>query len=237
MGRWVKLWVTTVAALLVLDGCVMPPGRYGYSGSIMVGAPQVAFTFDDGVAAYYESAYGVYVYEDDGVYYRWTDGAWVYANNYDGPWAPVLGAVYLPPLLMYGPPPPLVRYRPYFLWWRGHFAHWYAIHHPRWWYRHRVYMRSYPAWRAHVVKGYARHPGRRPGMRAFYHPREQRLDRRGPPLGVMRRPEDRHPEARRPAPPVYRPPFVHRPRPFVHRPRPFVHRHGPDRRDHGVRGH
>ena len=224
----------TVAALFLLSGCVMPPGRYGYSEAVVVGAPQVAFTFDDGVAAYYESAYGVYVYEDDGVYYRWTDGAWVYANDYGGPWAPVVGTVYLPPLLVYGPPPPLVRYRPYFLWWRGHFARWYAIHHPRWWYRHRVYMRSYPVWREHVVHFYERHPDRRPAMRPFYYQREQRLDHRGPPLGAVRRPEGRRPVrgpgVRRPGPPLYGPP------PARHM-RPFPHPRGRNRRDHEDRGH
>ncbi len=191
MGRWIRLGVMMVAGLLLLSGCVMPPGRYGYSGALMVGAPQVAFTFDDGIAAYYESAYGVYVYEDNGVYYRWTNGAWVYAADFGGPWAPVVGTVYLPRLLVYGPPPPIVRYRPYFVWWRGHYARWYAIHHPHWWYRHRLYMRSYPVWRAHVARFYARHPGHRPAMRPFFRQRGPRFDRGGPPPRVGRGPGDR----------------------------------------------
>lgn len=238
MGRWIRLWAVMGMALLFLDGCVMPPGRYGYSESVMVGGPQVAFTFDDGVVAYYEPAYGVYVYEDGGVYYRWTDGAWVYASDYEGPWLPVVRTVYLPPLLVYGPPPPIVRYRPYFLWWRGHFARWYAIHHPHWWYRHRFYMRSYPVWRAHVVESYERHPGRRPGMQPFYHQREQRFERPGPPPGAARRPEGAFagggPGARRRGPPRYRPPFARPLRPI---PRPRRHDRRRGRPGHGDRGH
>lgn len=171
MARWVRRVVAIGALMASLTGCVARSG-YGYSQTwVAVGGPQVAFTFSDGVAGYYEPAYNTYIYSDNGYYYRWVGTRWVYANYYGGPWQPVVTSVYLPPLLAYGPPPPVVACRPYFVWWRQHEARWYATRHPRWWYRHQIYVRHYALWRAHVVRFYARHPGERPGMRPLFRPR------------------------------------------------------------------
>ena len=231
MRRWIRVWAMMGAALLLLSGCVVRPGGYGYSeATFAVAGPQVAFTFSDGIDAYYEPAFGAYIYGANGYYYRWVNDGWVYATYYDGPWLPVIATVYLPPLLAYGPPPPIVRYRPYFVWWRMHAARWYAIHHPHWWYRHHFYMRHYAAWRAHVIRyyenhpgrrpamrpffhrHYENHPGRRPAMRPFFHRREQRNDHLQRQRRLMRQRRgrffDHHPMARRPGPPRYRRPFI-----------------------------
>ena len=218
MRRWIRVWAMMGAALLFLSGCVVRPGGYGYSEtSFAVAGPQVAFTFSDGINAYYEPAFGAYVYGANGYYYRWVNGGWVYATYYDGPWLPVAATVYLPPLLAYGPPPPIVRYRPYFVWWRMHAARWYAIHHPHWWYRHHFYMRHYAAWRAHVIRHYENHPGRRPAMHALFHRREQRIDRLQRRRRLVRQRRDRfyahHPMARRRGLPRYRRPFIRRAHP------------------------
>ncbi len=215
MKRWAGVWALMGVALLLLSGCVVRPGGYGYvTTGVAVAGPQVAFTFSDGVDAYYEPAFGAYIYSDDGYYYRWVNDGWVYATYYDGPWIPVVATVYLPPLLAFGPPPPIVRYRPYFVWWRMHAARWYAIHHPHWWYRHHLYMRHYAQWRAHVVRYYENHPGRRPAMRVLFHRREQRLDRLRHQRAMARRRQERfharHPLAG-PRPPAFRGPASRRP--------------------------
>lgn len=164
------------ASIMMLTGCV-PPQGYGYAQtSFAVAGPQVAFTFSDGVQGYYESAYGTYVYGDGGYYYRWDADRWVYASYYSGPWQPLGVGVYLPPLLVYGPPPPVVSYRPYFVWWRLHAAVWYQRNHPQWWYRHRFYVRHYALWRDHVARVNENRPGWRPRMRPLFRRRDRRVD-------------------------------------------------------------
>jgi len=187
--RNVKGFVFLGVVMLWLTGCVMPPGGYGYTQTTVgFGGPRMEFSFSDGVGAYYAPTFGTYIYSDNGYYYRWTGGGWIYTTYYDGPWMPVEAGVYLPPLLIYGPPPPIVGYRPYFNWWRIHQAGWYAANHPRWWYRHRFYIHHYALWQDHVVRFYANHPGQRPVMRALFHaergqggPPERRAMRRGEP--------------------------------------------------------
>lgn len=227
--RWLRIFAVTGALALCLMGCVAAPG-YGYARTaVVVGGPQVAFTFSDGVEGYYEPAYGAYVYGDGGYYYRWVGNDWVYANYYGGPWQPVVATVYLPPLLAFGPPPPIVGYRPYFVWWRLHEAHWYAVNHPHWWYRHRMYVRHYALWHEHVVRFYARHPAQRPGMRPLFHARERRFDharlrqRRAAQENRFRRaPRRFHPRPLRGHP--YRG-HPYRGHPY-HGPRPAQRRHG-----------
>ena len=217
MRRWVGMWAVAGVALLFLSGCVVRPGAYGYGeGTFAVAGPQVAFTFSDGVDAYYESAFGAYIYGANGYYYRWVNNGWLYATYYDGPWVPIGGSVYLPPLLAYGPPPPVVRYRPYFVWWRMHAGPWYAVHHPHWWYRHHFYLRHYGAWRTHVIRYYDNHPGRRPAMRVLFHRHEQRMDRLQQ-RRMMRQRQNRFydhgPMAQRGGPLRYRRPFMGGPGP------------------------
>ena len=180
MTRWVKVITAIGAVAFLLTGCVAPPG-YGYTqASVTVGGPQVAFAFSDGVQGYYDSAYGTYIYGDGGYYYRWVGNSWVYTSYYGGPWAPIGVGVFLPPLLIYGPPPPVVAYRPYFVWWRLHAAPWYQVNHPRWWYQHRLYVRHYALWHEHVVRFYENHPGQRPAMRPFFRRSGERFNRMPP---------------------------------------------------------
>ncbi|MHB8253272.1 MAG: hypothetical protein ACYDEV_06125 [Acidiferrobacter sp.] len=215
MVRWARGVAAIGAMVVLLTGCVVPPG-YGYARtSFVVGGPQVAFTFSDGVEGYYEPAYGTYIYGDGGYYYRWVGSSWVYASSYGGPWEPVVTTMYLPPLLIYGPPPPTVAYRPYFVWWRLHAAPWYEVNHPRWWYQHRPYIRHYALWRDHVVRFYENHPGQRPVMRPLFRGREQRLDRAPRPQRLRRYQQRRFHDGR---PPAYRQPPRFRKPPMRGRP-------------------
>ncbi|HUW98558.1 MAG TPA: hypothetical protein VMV40_06915 [Acidiferrobacter sp.] len=169
MTRWVKVFAIIGVAVGLLAGCVVPPG-YGYTrATVVVGGPQVAFTFSDGVQGYYLSSYGTYVYGANGYYYRWVGNGWVYADYYNGPWAPVGAGVYLPPLLIYGPPAPTVAYRPYFIWWRSHAAPWYRMNHPRWWREHERYVHNYGQWHEHVRRFHEDRPGEGMGMRPSFH--------------------------------------------------------------------
>ncbi|WP_298136238.1 hypothetical protein [Acidiferrobacter sp.] len=164
------LWMTSMA-----------PARAGISFSIGISGPQYAFTFGDNLNAYYWPAYSTFIYADNGFYYRWIDGGWVYAPGVAGPWWPIAPGVFLPPALLYGPPPPVIGYRPYFVWWRAGIGPWYARAHPIWWMHHRMFLAHYAVWRARIIPYYQAHPGifwRRPGMRpVFTRPfiRQQRM--------------------------------------------------------------
>lgn len=166
-GRMAAL---AVAVSALLAGCVVRGGGYG---QVYYGPPPVAFMFSDGVRAYYDVDYSAYVYGDNGFYYRWAPGGWLYTRYYGGPWNPVGVQVPMPRLLLAGPPPPEVPYRPYFLWWRAHAARWYAVHHPYWWDRHRLLVRHYRQWRRHIrfvrARGFGPRPPR-PVMRRFQGP-------------------------------------------------------------------
>ncbi|MHB1950773.1 MAG: hypothetical protein ACYCQK_04795 [Acidiferrobacteraceae bacterium] len=125
---------------------------------IGVSAPVYAFGMGEGVAVYWAPRYDSYVYVENGYYLRWTGAGWVYVTAYGDPWMPLPPGFVLPPLFAYGPPPPIVVYRPYFLWWRAHVAPWYAESHPRWWMRYHPYLHDYDDWRVHVIPYYAAHP-------------------------------------------------------------------------------
>ncbi len=151
-------------AVSLLSACYYGPMGGGYvTTDLGIGMPAPVFTFENGLDVYYMSAYGAYVYGEGGVYYRWANGAWFYTRNFGGPWFAVTGGTYLPPALLYGPPPPTVAYRPYFLWWRQHAAPWYSIHHPGWWRQHRPFMGHYDMWRRHFAHPYPSRPFFRPG--------------------------------------------------------------------------
>ncbi|HET9122984.1 MAG TPA: hypothetical protein VFN52_05725 [Acidiferrobacteraceae bacterium] len=172
-------------SLMLLAGCYYGPPAYPQA--VVAVAPAPVFVFPDGVDAYYDPAYGTYVYGDGGFYYRWVGGGWVYTASWGGYWRPLPPAVFLPPLLVYGPPPPVVGYRPYFIWWRARVGGWYAVHHPLWWERHERYLRHYQLWHARVVTFYARHPGYRPRMRPVFHGRARGPVRYGYDRGDVRR--------------------------------------------------
>ena len=167
-NRHVMAMVVMVCALWA---ACLRPAQAGIAISIGISGPQYAFSFGGNLNAYYWPAYQTYLYADAGLYYRWVDGAWVYAPAPLGPWMPLSPVVFLPPPLLYGPPPPVVFYRPYFLWWRMAVGPWYARAHPGWWMQHRVFLARYAIWRARVIPFYAAHPDflwRRPGMRPVF---------------------------------------------------------------------
>jgi hypothetical protein len=130
----------------------------GYNIGVSVVAPNLAFSFGDGVNAYYAPIYGGYLYGYNGSYYRWYNGGWIYTNTYGGPWYPVGAGIYLPGILAFGPPPPVVNYPPYFSWWRSNVGPWYRFHHPGWWGRHHMYLKNYNTWHQHEGRFYNNHP-------------------------------------------------------------------------------
>ena len=185
-----RLWVSLFLTVSFLTGCYYPPQGYDYgysggyssgytSGTYAQGGPTAVFTFSDGVQGYYLSTYSTYVYGYNGGYYRWIGDGWDYAPYYNGPWGPLPPSFYLPPLLVYGPPPPVVAYRPYFVWWRAQAGPWYAMHHPGWWQRHQMYVRHYNLWNDHVVRYYQIHPHYRPVMHPVFRRQGPEFDHRG----------------------------------------------------------
>ncbi|MHB8231393.1 MAG: hypothetical protein ACYDDB_00640 [bacterium] len=154
--------------VLILSGCATYYGPPAYSQGYVgfgVAAPNFAFSFGEGVNAYYAPAFGAYIYGYNGYYYRWYNDGWVYANVYSGPWYPITAGIYLPGILAFGPPPPIIAYPPYFTWWRIHVGPWYRIHHPGWWGRHHMYLRNYNVWHEHEGRFYNNHPYRNWRMR------------------------------------------------------------------------
>jgi hypothetical protein len=141
-----------------LSGCATYSTPAYSGGFISVSTPNFAFSFGEGVNAYYAPMFQTYIYGYNGYYYRWLNGGWVYASIYSGPWYSVPPTVVLPGPLVYGPPPPIIAYRPYFIWWRLHAAPWYRVYHPGWWVRHQAFIRHYSLWRSHVGRFYANHP-------------------------------------------------------------------------------
>ena len=163
--------VVVAAVILGLWAAGARPAQAGMAISVGVAGPAYTFSFGGQINAYYWPAYNSYLYGSGGIYYRWVDGSWLYAPAFMGPWLPLAPTVFLPPALLYGPPPPVVFYRPYFLWWRMAVGPWYARVHPGWWMRHRRFLAHYALWRTRVVPLYAAHPDflwRRPGMRPVF---------------------------------------------------------------------
>ena len=110
-----KLLILTVAVLLTvsvfaLNGCApfnSPLMQGGGPTSVSAQTPNFAFSYSNGVNAYYVPEYPGYVYNYNGYYYLWRGGNWLYSTFYGGPWSPVPPAMIqvLPPLFQ-GPPPP-----------------------------------------------------------------------------------------------------------------------------------
>ncbi|MHB1495567.1 MAG: hypothetical protein ACYCUY_09005 [Acidithiobacillus sp.] len=129
-----------------------------------------AFSVGDGVNAYYLPMASNFVYAYDGYYYDWAGNGWLYSTDYIGPWYPLPPYSVLPLPLEYGPPPPMVPYQPYFVWWRARVAPWYQVNHPAWWLRHRVDLDHYRVWRARVIPRYRARPFYRGPMRPVFRP-------------------------------------------------------------------
>ena len=109
-----KLLILTVAILLTvsvfaLNGCApfnSPLMQGGGPTSVSAQTPNFAFSYSNGVNAYYVPEYPGYVYNYNGYYYLWRGGNWLYSTFYRGPWSPAPPAMIqvLPPLFQ-GPPP------------------------------------------------------------------------------------------------------------------------------------
>ncbi len=125
---------------------------------IYVGAPSFAFSLFGGVNVFWMPSLATYAYYGNGYYYRWYQGGWLYAPVYYGPWAPLPPWFVLPQILLYGPPPPLVLYRPYFAWWRGNIGPWWRMHHPGWWGRYHPYLHHFDDWRRRAIPYFRNHP-------------------------------------------------------------------------------
>ncbi len=139
------------------------PKAHSYIGfSIGVAAPNFAFSIGSGVNAYYAPAFG-YIYGYNGYYYRWMGNYWLYGTAFGGPWYPIPYGFYVPPILIYGPPPPFYNNGPYFRWWAGHVGPWWHANYPGWWARHGAYMGNYHEWNDHMERYYHGRPG--PGWR------------------------------------------------------------------------
>ena len=208
-------------------------GTWAFSTPAASAQINFAFSVGDGVNAYYLPMASSFVYAYDGFYYDWGGNGWLYSTDYIGPWYPLPPYSVLPLPLEYGPPPPMVPYHPYFVWWRAWVAPWYQVNHPAWWFRHRMDLDHYRVWRARVIPRYrGRLAVGRPFYRGSMHPvfrpgfgvvtRARRLP---PARPFVRRPTVRGRVIYRPARPVspaFRP--LPRPAPLV---RPAFH--GPAR--------
>ena len=125
---------------------------------VFIGAPTFAFSLFGGVNVFWMPSFATYTYYGNGYYYRWYQGGWLYAPVYYGPWAPLPPWFVLPQVLLYGPPPPVIAYRPYFMWWRGYVGPWYEMHHPYWWGRYHPYLDHFDDWRQRAVPRFRNHP-------------------------------------------------------------------------------
>ncbi|MDA8273401.1 MAG: hypothetical protein M0Z72_06670 [Deltaproteobacteria bacterium] len=146
---------------IIVSAQITPPPvvpQYQPSVNITVEAPYFITSIGEGVAVYYLPAISSFAFSYNGFYFSWVNNIWEYSNYYYGPWLPLTPVIVLPPPLLYGPPPPVFAYRPYFLWWKGRIGPWYRIYHPGWWYRHHPYMRHYRIWERRVLPFYANHP-------------------------------------------------------------------------------
>ena len=148
-GKWVVLGLVSFLLLC---------GVWVFSIPRATAGVEFAFSVGDGVNAYYLPAMADFVYAGDGLYYEWSGEGWLYSGAYYGPWLPLPMTMVVPPPLLYGPPPPVFAFRPYFIWWRARVAPWYHLYHPGWWLRHHVYLAHYRIWRARVIPLYRNRP-------------------------------------------------------------------------------
>lgn len=157
-----------LAAVAVLTGCADFYGSPAYSQNYFaVSTPNFAFSFGEGVNAYYAPSFGGYIYGYNGYYFRWMNGSWLYASVYPGPWYSLPPNFILPGVLAYGPPPPVVSNRPYFDWWRVHVSPWYITHHPEWYRRNSRFMNNYRNWHSHVNRYYYNRPSSSWGLKRY----------------------------------------------------------------------
>ena len=146
-------WRSFIAYFLALI-CVI------WLSSIPYARANIEFSFSvgEGVNAYYLPSVNNFIYSGDDCYYEWSGNGWLYSRSYYGPWLPIAMTMVVPTPLLYGPPPPVFTFRPYFVWWRVRVAPWYRTYHPDWWLRHHAYLAHYRIWRARVIPLYRNRP-------------------------------------------------------------------------------
>ncbi|MBU2773185.1 hypothetical protein HMI48_04440 [Acidithiobacillus ferrooxidans] len=184
-GKQIPPWL---ASLLLLCG------MWAFSMPCAAANVEFAFSVGGGVNAYYLPAMADFIYTSDGFDYEWSGDGWLYSGAYYGPWLPLPVTMVVPPALLYGPPPPVFAFRPYFLWWRARVAPWYRRYHPGWWLRHHFYLAHYRIWRTRVIPLYRNRPFYRGRIRPVLRPlggRIRIIRRVGPPTVrkiIVRRP-------------------------------------------------
>ncbi len=117
-------------------------------------APTFAFAVGSGVNVYYDPFLSSYLYEYNGIYFNWVNNAWVYSPVYSGPWYAITPYVVIPTPLLFGPPPPVIAYRPYWSWWSVQIGPFYMTYHPLWWRRYGAYTTNYNVYVRKVVNNY-----------------------------------------------------------------------------------
>ncbi|MHB1679514.1 MAG: hypothetical protein ACYCTB_03255 [bacterium] len=170
-------WVVIPAQAIVSPPSYLPPIQpQGGVGTSITPYPLFAFGLGNGINVYFLTSLSTYIYEYNGVYFNWENNGWVYSTAYYGPWYPVSSVVVIPVPLLYGPPPPVVAYQPYFNWWRTQIGPFYRVYHPRWWYRHRIFIRHYTIWKRVVInRVYNRRPFYMGKIHQIINPRRGRL--------------------------------------------------------------
>lgn len=128
------------------------PQFYGSIGTAP--APIFVFAVGSGVNVYYDPFLSSFLYEYNGIYFNWVNDAWVYSINYDGPWYAITPYVIIPTPLLFGPPPPVVAYRPYWSWWSIKIGPFYMTYHPLWWRRYGIYATHYNLYVKKVINNY-----------------------------------------------------------------------------------
>ena len=185
-GKWLALLLTLLLVTWFL------------SISYAVAGIEFSFSIGEGVNAYYLPTMNTFIYSGNEIYYEWSGDGWLYSRSYYGPWLPVAVTMVVPTPLLYGPPPPVFSFRPYFVWWRARVAPWYRIYHPHWWLRYHPYMSHYRVWRARVIPLYRDRPFYLGRIHPVLRPMGGRIDvirRIRPP--AVRRYIRHHPLARR----------------------------------------
>ena len=178
-GTWIILTQFTAPPAPVAPPQSPPPYMPPVQPQVGIGvapAPLFVFGLGDGINVYFLTSLSTYIYEYNGLYFNWENNGWLYSTTYYGPWQQVTPVVVIPVPLLYGPPPPVIAYEPYFRWWRLRIGPFYRMYHPRWWYRHRVFIRHYTIWKKVVIKKiYVRRPFYRGKIHPIIDPHRGRL--------------------------------------------------------------
>ncbi|MHB8231455.1 MAG: hypothetical protein ACYDDB_00955 [bacterium] len=147
----------TYGTWIITQATVQPPQPVQPQVGAGIGvapAPTFAFAVGSGVNVYYDPFLSTYLYEYNGIYFNWVNDAWVYSLDYYGPWYAITPYVVIPTPLLFGPPPPVKAYRPYWSWWSVQIGPFYMAYHPFWWRRYGIYTANYNVYVRKVVNNY-----------------------------------------------------------------------------------